>query len=696
MVAGAPVYAQDRAVVYSPYLAGSLGLNLVPNARMDEVGTVRLNTSTLDPYVNVSLGVQVIDPLHVSVRQTAEVSNIIEDPIRLYPGIDLKLRLLNESRLSPEIAVGLQSALGHKRTAGEFLAASKRYKNFDFTGGLGWGRFGSAGHFSNPLKVLSNGHFGGRRVLDGESPNDVSDWFTGDDVGLFGGVEYFTPVKGLSIKLDYGADRFIAEQAAIDGFDEPAPWSAGLSYSFDGAVQGSAGIAVQGTDKISARLSLASNIGRWPDITAGLKSHTPLRAFRTGLAVPGEIETAAAADGTLLYDASTTTHSARANLALQPGTPTPYQIGRAAVHMANHGGTNIEELSLTPTIMGLRGRNVTVMRRDLEQAHLRDQSSSSEIWRRARFAPDPAPVPRPFYQKQKRQAETLLGSQFLHFNLDQQISLSEEDNGVLSRTSFVTGLRKVRFFGLLDQSAALRFNLHDNLDQLNDLRSQAFFPVRSDVDEFADNFVGLDQLNSSFSHSLTPDLHFISSVGYLEEFYAGLGGEILYRPFDKRYAVGAELWQSFRRDPNSLLNLNLNGDHILSGHVNGWYHLPRYDATVRASVGRYLAGDVGGDVTLTKNFKNGSKIEGFVTLTDQADLDPLGDINAAYSGVRLQVPLGGFPYILQNSTANVIFEPLGRDTGQRIRKPHALYETTSAFSKDHMAQHWDRILDKGE
>jgi len=132
MVAGAPVYAQDRAVVYSPYLAGSLG---------------RLNTSTLAPYVNVSLGVQVIDPLHVSVRQTAEVSNIIEDPIRLYPGIDLKLRLLNESRLSPEIAVGLQSALGHKRTAGEFLAASKRYKNFDFTGGLGWERDLAAGAF---------------------------------------------------------------------------------------------------------------------------------------------------------------------------------------------------------------------------------------------------------------------------------------------------------------------------------------------------------------------------------------------------------------------------------------------------------------------------------------------------------------------------------------------------------------------
>ena len=110
------VSAQDHAAIYSPYLAGSLGLNIVPNARMDEVGTVRL-------------GIQIADPLNVTIRQTAEISGITDDPIQLYPGIDLKLRLLTETRSRPEVSVGLQSAIGHKRQAGEILYRpfNKRY-----------------------------------------------------------------------------------------------------------------------------------------------------------------------------------------------------------------------------------------------------------------------------------------------------------------------------------------------------------------------------------------------------------------------------------------------------------------------------------------------------------------------------------------------------------------------------------------
>ena len=114
---------------------------------------------------------------------------------------------------------------------------------------------------------------------------------------------------------------------------------------------------------------------------------------------------------------------------------------------------------------------------------------------------------------------------------------------------------------------------------------------------------------------------------------------------------------------------------------------------MKASVGRYLAGDVGGDLTISKNLPNGAQIEGFVTVTDQADFDLFGQVTHAYNGVRLTVPLGGFSYVPQNTTATLTAEPLGRDSGQRLKAPYSLYETTNAFSKDHMATHWGRILD---
>ena len=210
---------------HSPALTGFLGLNTVPSARMDKVGTVRMGASTLDPYMHGYIGIQIAEPLHINVRQTAEVSNLTENPKALYPGVDLKLRLIKETATRPEISLGLQAAFGHKRMAGEYIALSKRYNNFDFTTGLGWGRFGSAGHLNNPFKSLSS-HFEHDRNPDSDLPNTPNDWFTGDKIGIFAGVEYFLPYDGLSLKLDYGADRYTAEKSNFN-YKAPAPWGIG-------------------------------------------------------------------------------------------------------------------------------------------------------------------------------------------------------------------------------------------------------------------------------------------------------------------------------------------------------------------------------------------------------------------------------------------------------------------------------------
>lgn len=80
---------------------------------MDETGTISLTTSAQDPYIHASLGFQLADPLFVGFRQSMETSGIREEPDRLYPGADIKIRLAKESEYAPEIAVGLQSAIGH-------------------------------------------------------------------------------------------------------------------------------------------------------------------------------------------------------------------------------------------------------------------------------------------------------------------------------------------------------------------------------------------------------------------------------------------------------------------------------------------------------------------------------------------------------------------------------------------------------
>lgn len=648
--------AQAANLPASPALYGPLGLNTIPNARMDKPGMLRAGISSLDPYVHGWLGIQIADPLYIGLRQTAETSAINKNPDRLYPGIDLKWRILEETRARPEIAIGMQSAIGHKRMAGEYIAASKRYRNFDFTAGLGWGRLGSAGHFKNPFSGL----FNRTRALDGEAPAKPGDWFTGKSVGLFGGIEYFTAIDGLSAKLDYNADRYIAERDAF-GFKPSSPWSAGLNYS---PIPGlDLGLAAQGTDKIMGRLSLSGLIQNWRrrDYDRNKTQFTPLLRKKAG--------------------------KAQARLSLEDGLSAPYQISVAAKNISARKKSDAKEISITPGILSLKGPTVKLIRSDLQSSSEKKYPSAEEIWHNTSFeTKEDSKIPRP------DEPSWPLGA--FRFRLENQLSLSEEDKGTLYRTSFIAGGRTADFFGLIDNFYSLRLNLADNLKHLSKTRSQTTLPVRSNEDIFAQQKISINTMFSAFTHSFRPDLHLSLLGGYLEEMYGGFGGEILYRPFDSRLSVGAESWLAFKRDPLTDLNLGFNGDSLLTGHVNLWYDLPLWDVTAHLSAGRYLAEDIGGTIGLQKQFENGARLEGFVTLTNHSDTDPYGNAAQAYNGLRLSVPLGGYKYIPRNTDITLVAAPFGRNFGQRLENPLPLHEITQPFTLQHMAQHWDDMTTK--
>lgn len=673
---------------YSTSLYGPLGLNVVPSARMDETGTMRAQISTLDPYAHAALGVQIADPLAVTLRQTAETSSLGGNADRLYPGMDFKLRLLKERAHTPQIAIGAQSAIGHKRSAGEYITASKRYKGFDFTGGIGWGRFASAKHFDNPLNAISS-HFGKTRDPDGEDPNNTDDWFTGEHIGLFAGIEYFTPYNGLSIKADYGADRYAAEKTALN-YTAPAPWSVGVNYKpFDWL---DLGLAAQGVDKIMGRISLQNNIKNARHQSANHTYKAPLRPYRTDLALPNQMQSAAAKDNIALSYAAADLKTASANLKLTNRHSTPLQIGKAATHMANHAGPSIEALTITPLSEGLRGPNITLMRRDLEKALANNNGSAEEIWHNAEIKNSFSGL-----QKIRPVDHNDFDWKKTQITLENTTSLAEDDKGAFTRTALTTHLTGPHIGSYLLSGFGLRLNVHDNLRNLHDFRPRVPLPVRSDVDQFADRRIAVETLYTALPHTIAPDLHMVVAGGYLEEMYAGFGGEILYRPFNKRFAVGGESWLALKRDPDSLLNLNLTGDHLLTAHLNASYDLPKWDMTLGVKAGQYLAADTGASLSLTKYFKNGAKLEGYLTLSDQSDYDLFGSETHADHGLRLTVPLGGFTggfkFAPDNMRAKITSKPLGRDIGQSIQSPLPLFELTDPLSQSHLIRHWTEVTD---
>jgi hypothetical protein len=671
----------DESFPVSTDLSGTVGLNTVPSARMDPDGTVRVQAARLAPYSIATFGVQVASPLYISLRQTAQASSLFAHPDALYPGIDGKLRLVQESRFRPAIAIGWQGIGGVQGLADQYVVLSKRWYDLDFSGGLNWSALGSRNGVPNPFDAIP--HFR-QRNGDPFKADEPTDWFTGRP-GAFGGVGLNTPVPGLTLKADWSADSYKWEAETDPGYKPPAPWSLGFSYAPRSWV--TFGAAFVGSNTIYGSLSFQAPAQDWPGRPGRDIPNLPLfPPFRAGEDKPAAADVAGAAHGLYLSSVADGLHRLITRFQLQPGTFLPDQLNAVLRLMAIPSGRANDALTVQPVALGLSGPSITFDRWDLEQALGNNNGSPQEIWQHVAFGPS---IPDSAFPNNQAFLDQPV---FYNLVFDNKLSLSEDDHALLYRTSVIGEYQKMLTAHLMS-GQSLRLNLADNLQNLNEYRTVSYLPVRSDEDVFAERRIAVDRSYISYMRSLNRDWHYAVTAGYLEEMYGGAGGEILYRPFGHTYAFGVEMWEALKRDPYQPLDLGFNGDHLLSGHLKAYYEIPHTDLTLEAKVGRYLAEDLGGTLAIANHFRNGASIEAFVTATatDAREQELYGTGTHLYSGIRLRLPLGNLPLVPSGSEARVTVAPIGRDTGQSIDNPVPLYDITDQFSYRTIADHWTDI-----
>src|SRR5690554_5872823 len=108
----------------------------------------------------------------------------------------------------------------------------------------------------------------------------------------------------------------------------------------------------------------------------------------------------------------------------------------------------------------------------------------------------------------------------------------------------------------------------------------------------------LENLQYTWTRQLDRDVYAMAYGGLLENMFGGVGGEVLYRPFDSSWAIGVDAnWvkqRGFRQD------FSFRDYSTWTGHVTTYNQTPFWDVLVRASAGRYLAGDYGGTLDLSR------------------------------------------------------------------------------------------------
>ena len=234
-------------------------------------------------------------------------------------------------------------------------------------------------------------------------------------------------------------------------------------------------------------------------------------------------------------------------------------------------------------------------------------------------------------------------------------------------------------------SGGLGRDLYNNFKDLT-LPSDSTLPhVRSDIVKYLEGApTWMDSLNTTYSTALGKGFYAGLTAGYFEWMYAGVGGEVLYKPVNARWAVGVDANRVRKRDFDG--GFGLQDYMTTTGHVTLYYRWPYYDINTTVRVGRFLAKDTGANFEVSRQFGNGMIVGAFVTKTNVSAAQ-FGE-GAFDKGLFVSIPLDLFVGEHTTARGNTLWRPLTRDGGQLLGRPMELYETVRDGDRDALMEGW--------
>jgi len=572
--------APARAADFDGQFAGSndygnVGLLQTPTARMRDEGEFGLGVSTVRPYNQIHFFLQPLPWLEGAVRYT-DVTNRLYSNDPSFSGnqhykdksADLKLRLLGEGHYWPAVAFGIQDIGGTGLFASEYLVSSYHWYDFDASFGLAWGRLGSAGSIYNPMRVFSNGHFGSDRQTATSTAGSIGfkSFLTGKTIGPFGGLEWVTPLKGLSLRVEYDGNDY-KHEGLNETLHQSSPVNFGLAYRGISGLD--MGVGLERGNTVMARFALYTNFQKLRGVakTADPVPEPVQRPAVEQPQAPAAQETAPGAapaapappappessvedrnefvvklrealkqQGFSLIALDYLSYSKQVRVWLsQDKFRNPAKAsGRAARVLAVLAPAEISRFELVFVDQGMENYRVDVARQDFIRAAAEDDRDAAlsamvlkgpgdgyagaqyfDATRLPKFSWDTGPAVR----QSVGGPDTFYAGQ-LYWKLATALAVTDH----------------------LNLTGAAGFNIVNNFNQIK-LQSNSTLPhVRSDIVKYLQQGKdGVINLEADYTWSPAPDLYHRMSAGLFEEMYGGVATELLYRPYGRSWAVALDL-----------------------------------------------------------------------------------------------------------------------------------------------------------
>ena len=650
---------------------GGVGLLQMPTGRLPADGEVTLAAHHSGDYDFYTVGMAVYPWLESTIRYT-EILDRLYGPNPSFSGnqsyvdksFDVKLRLLQESYWVPQTAVGFRDIGGTGLFSGEYLAASKRAGFLDTTLGIGWGYLGRRGNIKNPLIDLSSS-YATRTGSSSTGAVNASNFFHGP-AALYGGVEAYLPWYDLRLKLETDGNNY--RHDAAGKMAQKSIWNAGLVLPItrwaDITVSYERGNTLGATLALHTNLSAARPMpDSGPAPVSPLPPAAPQLVTRNWGAVAEQLRTNAGYTDTRIYSDGTTVTvygeqqnfrdreqgQQRAARVLAANVPS----GVSRLRIVNEN----ERMATTETVVDV--------------AQLRESTLSLVEPADKIATTHSAPVATP--------AGNLLTRDRKTWDATVAPQLLQSFGGPEAFYMYQFGLNAHGSVWLNDWAqlhTAWFANIKNNYNKFTylDTNSDALPQVRTRVREYvAHNPMRMDNLQlTTFAHPAS-DWYADAYAGYLEMMYAGVGSEVLYRPYASRWAAGVNVNDVRQRNPSD--RFGLLQYHVVTGFATLYYQIGDDRSTLLSlSAGRFLAKDRGVGIDVARRFDSGI-IAGAYANFSNVSAQQYGE-GRFTKGFYISIPFDLMTVHPSTLRANIGWEPLTRDGGQMLSRAVELYSVT--------------------
>ncbi|HQT82416.1 MAG TPA: YjbH domain-containing protein, partial [Ferrovaceae bacterium] len=222
-----------------------------------------------------------------------------------------------------------------------------------------------------------------------------------------------------------------------------------------------------------------------------------------------------------------------------------------------------------------------------------------------------------------------------------------------------------------------QYNVFDNYNNFTYDAPSNLPRVRTYIREYVTTSrLTMPNLQLTSVKNIAPDQYVSFYAGYLEMMFGGVGSEYLYRPFDSQFALGVDINEVAQRNFN--VGFGFQNYRVLTGLATLYWDTGWQGVHTNLSMGRYLAGDVGATLDISKQFKNGVQMGAYATKTNVTSAQ-FGE-GSIDKGIYVNIPFDALLTRSTDLTAHFLWEPLLRDGGARLNRAVQLYDLTSARS----------------